>query len=400
MRILLLGESSFVHSTLRKGFRELGHDVVVISEGNKHNNCPRDVDLKRNMRYGVFGGLGVLWKLLINARYLFGNDIVQIHNFQFVPLKVGWNRILLMILKWGNKKLVKCCWTDDPVVFKGQAAGMLRYSDTHIQTRVINDVEDNRKRFAEQMMSDYIHCCDYANRRADALLPCLYEYYVYYNLPQYRDKLYYMPLPMEIPETVFSVQCSVVSENKQLNTQDTIHNTENQLNTKHLTLNTPVKVLVGIQSKRDYMKGAGIIAGLVERVAAENPGKIEVKRVYDVPYNEYLKMLDEADVLVDQLYSYTPSMNSLAAMAHGTVVIGGGEEEYYEFIGEKTLRPIINVRPEDDEYNMKMLRDTLLYPNKIEQMKREGLEFVHKHHDYVKVAEGLIVFYEKILAGK
>lgn len=369
MRILLLGESSFVHSTLRKGFRELGHDVVVISDGNKHNNCPRDVDLKRNMRYGVFGGLGVLWKLLINARYLFGNDIVQIHNFQFVPLKVGWNRILLMILKWGNKKLVKCCWTDDPVVFKGQAAGMLRYSDTHIQTRVINDVEDNRKRFAEQMMPDYILCCDYANNRADALLPCLYEYYVYYNLPQYRDKLYYMPLPMEIPEI---------------------------LHAPHSSLHTPIKVLVGIQSKRDYMKGAGIIADLVERVAAENPGKIDVKRVYDVPYNEYLKMLDEADVLVDQLYSYTPSMNSLAAMAHGTVVIGGGEEEYYEFIGEKTLRPIINVRPEDDEYNLKMLRDTLLYPDKIERMKREGLEFVHKHHDYVKVAKGLIEIYDKL----
>ncbi len=60
-------------------------------------------------------------------------------------------------------------------------------------------------------------------------------------------------------------------------------------------------------------------------------------------------MLDEADVLVDQFYSYTPSMNSLAAMARGTVVIGGGEEEYYEFIGETELRPIINVSPEYSE---------------------------------------------------
>ena len=67
-------------------------------------------------------------------------------------------------------------------------------------------------------------------------------------------------------------------------------------------------------------------------------------------------MLEEADVLVDQLYSYTPSMNSLAAMARGTVVIGGGEEEYYDFIGEKELRPIINVRPHEEEYNLKGLR--------------------------------------------
>ena len=162
----------------------------------------------------------------------------------------------------------------------------------------------------------------------------------------------------------------------------------------------PVKVLVGIQSDRDYMKGAEVIAKYVERIAAENPGSLEVKKVYDVPYNDYLKMLDEADVLVDQLYSYTPSMNSLAAMAHGTVVIGGGEEEYYDFIGEKELRPIINVRPEEDEYNMKMLRETLLYPEKIEDMKRQGIEFVRKYHDHVRVAEKYIKLYEQLLKDK
>ena len=43
-----------------------------------------------------------------------------------------------------------------------------------------------------------------------------------------------------------------------------------------------------------------------------------------VPLEEYKRMLAEADVLVDQLYSFTPSMNSLQAMALGTVVIGGG----------------------------------------------------------------------------
>ena len=50
MKILLLGEASFVHSTLRKGFSELGHEVILMSDGNKRNNCPRDVDLKRNMK--------------------------------------------------------------------------------------------------------------------------------------------------------------------------------------------------------------------------------------------------------------------------------------------------------------------------------------------------------------
>ena len=109
-------------------------------------------------------------------------------------------------------------------------------------------------------------------------------------------------------------------------------------------------------------------------------------------------MLEEADVLVDQLYSYTPSMNSLAAMARGTVVIGGGEEEYYDFIGEKELRPIINVRPHDNEYNLNVLREALLTPGRISKMSRESAAFVRKHHDYIKVSRQYIEVYDRLLS--
>lgn len=369
MRVLLLGEASFVHSTLREGFRALGHDVILMSNGNNGRNCPRDIDLERDMRWGKLGGLGVLWKLLKNVKYLFGNDIVQIHNFQFVPLKMGWNKMLLALLKIGNKKVVKYCLGDDVVVLDRQAEGILRYCDTHIGKRPIN-VKENELRQEEQHLPSYISCCCYANRKADALIPCLYEYYLCYDIPEYHDKLHYISLPIEIP-------------NK-------------KLLTSHSSLHTSVKVLVGIQKERDYLKGAAYIGKLVEQVAKEYSGKIEVKTVYDVPYNDYLKLLDEADVLVDQLYSYTPSMNSIAAMAHGTVVIGGGEEEYYDFIGEKELRPIINVRPEEDEYNINVLRNVLPYKEKIIELKRQGMEFVCKYHDHLKVCQNFIDMYESL----
>ena len=149
-----------------------------------------------------------------------------------------------------------------------------------------------------------------------------------------------------------------------------------------------LKVLVGIQPKRDYLKGAKRIASFVESVARRHPGKIEIKYVEGVPYDEYMHMLDKADVLVDQLYSYTPSMNSLAAMARGTVVIGGGEEEYYEFIGEKTLRPIINVRPDvPDEENITAIERALFTDGMLERMAQESIQFVHKYHDYRLVAK-------------
>ena len=47
MRILLLGDYSNVHATLADGLRQLGHTVVVASDGDGWKNYPRDVDLAR-----------------------------------------------------------------------------------------------------------------------------------------------------------------------------------------------------------------------------------------------------------------------------------------------------------------------------------------------------------------
>ena len=365
MKILLLGEASFVHSTLRKGFEALGHNVTLVSAGCIWD-CPRDIDLSRDMRWGKLSGLKVIWKILINLHVFIGNDIVQMNDFHTIPLKLGWNKLFFKFIKCFNKNVVRGCWGDDIVVFDAQAKGVLAYSDTHIGKKAIN-VEENKWRIEEQHLPEFLSCCRYVNKHADAFAACLYEYYMYYNKDEYRSRLHYMPLPIEIPDDK-----NIIVKGE----------------------HWPIMVLVGIQKRRDFIKGASIIGELIEKIAAEHPDKVVVNKVYDVPYIEYCKMLEEADVLVDQLYSYTPSMNSLAAMARGTVVIGGGEEEYYDFIGEKELRPIINVRPHEEEYNLKVLREALLTPGRISKMSRESAAFVRKHHDYMKVSRQYMEMFE------
>jgi glycosyltransferase involved in cell wall biosynthesis len=80
-------------------------------------------------------------------------------------------------------------------------------------------------------------------------------------------------------------------------------------------------------------------------------------------------------------------------------IYGGGEEEYYEFIGEDTLRPIINVRPDvPDEENIATIEHALFTDGMLERMQREGVEFVHKYHDYRHVAEQYEQLYRSLLA--
>ena len=70
---------------------------------------------------------------------------------------------------------------------------------------------------------------------------------------------------------------------------------------------------------------------------AITPKKAEMIKVESVPFEKYQNLMNSSDLLLDQLYSYTPAMNALLAMAKGIIVVGGGEEENYEILGEKRI---------------------------------------------------------------
>ena len=79
-------------------------------------------------------------------------------------------------------------------------------------------------------------------------------------------------------------------------------------------------------------------------------------------------------------------MNSLLAMSKGIICIGGGENEGYELIKENDLRPIINVKP-NYESVYKELKDLVCNPIRVKQLKLQSVQYVMKHHDYIKVAK-------------
>ena len=319
-----------------------------------------------------------------------------------------WNTLLLRFLKLTNRCVVKGCFGDDPQIFRRQAQGVPAYSDTFWSGQLQN-TDLHRDRIAEVVEHGAEASWRKTTAMADALVPCLYEYWLDYNEPPYAAKLHYIPLPMECEKMVRWCDGEMVKwcngemvrwcNGEMVRCVGNVTTSPSHPNNSQLAPSHPITILIGLQPKRDFMKGAMNIATFVEEVARRHPGKVYIKYVEGVPYDEYMRLLAEADVLVDQLYSYTPSMNSLAAMARGTVVIGGGEEEYYEFIGEKTLRPIINVRPDvPDEENIATIERALFTDGTLERMRCESVEFVHKYHDYRHVAEQYEQLYRSLLA--
>lgn len=151
------------------------------------------------------------------------------------------------------------------------------------------------------------------------------------------------------------------------------------------------------------MKGTDRIEPLLDRLAQEFPDRIELKKVVSVPFEEYRRLVSEADVVADQLYSFTPAMGALESMSQGKVVISGYESDYRDFL--KELYPdsshdaadtlldhpgIINLRPFDDERNYEILRQTLTDANKIARLQQCSQAFVRRYHNADDVARQFV----------
>ena len=131
-----------------------------------------------------------------------------------------------------------------------------------------------------------------------------------------------------------------------------------------------------------------------EAVLAKYPDRMILQKAEGIPFDEYQHMMNSSDVILDQLYAYTPAMNALLAMSKGIVVMGGGEPENYEILGETEFRPIVNIEPNYDSVCHE-LEQLVLHPERIPALKRESIEYIKKHHDFKKVAMQYVDFWNR-----
>lgn len=365
MKILLLNECSNLHTTLAKGLKAIGHEVLTVSGGNGWRNYPRDISLVRHnsSHWDGIRYLAQLYALLPRLRHF---DIVQVNNPIFFDVKAERHFFIYDYLRRHNKKFflgafgtdyywVKTCMEQKP----------LRYSDHNIgnNLRSYAEAEKDRREWLgtprEQLNKKIAQDCD-------GIIPCLYEYWVCYK-DLFPDKTRFIPLPIELPIEP-SADISVTPKT--------------------------VRIFIGIDRARNEYKGTDIMYQAAIDVQRSYPERCEVVKAENVPFAQYQQMMDTSDILLDQLYSYTPAMNALLAMSKGIVVVGGGEPENYEILGEKDLRPIVNVEPNYESVYHE-LEQLVLHPDRLPELKRQSIEYIKKHHDFIKVAMQYVDFWSR-----
>ena len=379
MKILLIGEYSNVHATLAEGLRKLGHHVTVLSNGDFWKNYPRDIDLVR--KPGKLGGIMYMMKLYTIVHKLRGYDIVQLINPMFLELKAECIFPIYQYLRKHNKKVilggfgmdyywVNVCCKDKP----------LRYSDFNIGDKLRTNTDALKER-KDWLGTEKGRLNQMIAEDCDGIITGLYEYWACYQ-PSFPQKTTFIPFPIK-PQLITpgNSNSHTYVENHQV-----------------IPLDIPkkVKLFIGINKSRSEYKGTDIMLKAAQDIAKKYPDKTELRIAESIPFAEYVKMMNGSDAILDQLYSYTPSMNPLEAMARGIICIGGGEPENYEIIHEDKLRPIINVLPNYESVYQK-LEHLVLHPELVPLLKQQSIEYISKHHDYIKVAKRYEAFYQKLL---
>ena len=357
MKILLLGDYSNVHATLAQGLRELGHEVTVASDGDGWKNYPRDIDLYRDLNWGRIKTLRYFWHLIKEFRKFRGYDVVQLINPVFLPLKAERMMPFYNYLRRHNKRVFLGAFGMDHYWVKaGLDCTTFRYSDFNMGPEV-RESEENDIWIRDWLRGAKGELNQRIAKDCDGIIAGLYEYYAAY-LPYFREKMVFIPFPI-VPNTTVAIKAEAPQR---------------------------VRFFIGIQRNRSEYKGTDIMLRALEQLAQEMPDRCEVVRVESVPFAEYVQLMNGSDVILDQLYSYTPAMNALEAMARGLIVVGGAEPEHYALMQEEDLRPIINVLP-NEESVYGVLREIALHPERVPQLKRDSITYIRKHHDYVKVAQ-------------
>lgn len=363
MRVLLLGDYSNVHHTLAEGLRALGHEVTVASDGDGWKNYPRDIDWKRTSL------LSTLWRIVKAFWGFRGYDVVQLINPIFLPLKAERHGWFYRYLRRFNKKLFLGAFGMDHYWVKaGTDCHTFRYSDFNLGAKRRHSAEN------DAFIKDWLHgekgkLNRYIAEDCDGIVAGLYEYYRSYA-PEYDDKLTYIPFPIRVDVA------DEMGAGKQFE--------------KGVSR---VRFFIGIQRARHAYKGTDLLLEALKKVVARYPEHCEIVQVENRPFEEYRRLLLSSHVLLDQIYSYTPAMNALEAMARGLVVVSGAEPEYYALQGEAALRPIVNVLPEArDIYEQlcRIVEERAMLP----QRSKDSRTFVARYHDHLKVAQMYVDYWK------
>lgn len=370
MKILLIGEFSRLHNSLKEGLVQLGHQVTIVGTGDDFKKYDIDFSIHpslivknkfitklKNVIYR-FTKIDLL-KLETGLRFylllkqLKGYDYVQLINsdaLETFPTFEIW--LYKKLLKQNGTISLLICGEDTPIV-DYHLAGRARYS-------ILTPLEN------------------------DSSLKTAYHYTLKYATPSYRKLFEWVKQHSKV---LITSDLDYTLPMREMGYDVThIPNPVNvdTINFEPLDITDRIVIFLGINRLSYIKKGIAYFEQALAVIKEKYPDRVEVVVTENVPYAEYIQTYDRAHIILDQIFGYDQGYNALEAMAKGKVVFTCAEDEFMKFY-ELTERVAVNTLP-DANLIVAELSYLIENPGEIAAIGRRARVFIGKKHNYIEMA--------------
>ncbi|OIQ30752.1 MAG: glycosyl transferase family 1 [Bacteroidetes bacterium MedPE-SWsnd-G2] len=370
MKILLLGEYSRLHNSLKEGLEQLNHDVTIAGTSDYFKNYPTDILFKTKYTSGV---LGLIRKLIfklsgvditsLDLKKQFQNKQTELENYDIVQLinecpintvpKIE-GQLLDFIFKANKNVFLLSCGTDH-ISVKYAADGHFKYS-------VLTPYEQNRgskKDFWHVIMyltAPYEKHHKFVYKNIRGVIATDFDYHI--PLEGHPKYLGFIPNPINVEKLKFS----------------------------KLDFSSKLVIFHGINSSNYYKKGNDIFEQALDLLSEESKLKVEIITVRSLPYIKYIETFNRAHIVLDQVFSYDQGYNALEAMAKGKVVFTGAETPWLSHFNLEADTVAINAEPNAKVIASK-LESLINNPEQLQTISNNARAFIEREHNYIKIAE-------------
>lgn len=353
MKIFIgLTEIAGIAANYAKGFRELGHETyVVLTQKNKYYEDPiYDLILSRS-GFNSSAGFAYWWDLFKRKARLANlfpgildrfDVFVFLWGTSFLPYSLDY-----FFIKNAGRKMVSTFWGSE-----------IRYGAALYQEMKILGVADEIKPFLDLLRtsshastySKKKRVVDSAERFADLIL----------SQPGYGQLQTRPYMRANVPIDLRLLQFQIPDRK--------------------------VPLILHIPSNRG-VKGTEYILETIRNLHTEGLN-FDFRLVENMPNEGVRKLLGDADIVIDELFSETVGVLSAEAMASGTVVLVRYMPEY---AAVPSGCPAVNVTKDT---LMDKLREVIVDRKLRRQLAEAGRPYVEANNDHVKVASDILHWLE------
>ncbi len=348
MKFTLLGEYSGLHHAVKKGLVALGHDVMLISDGDRRKNIEADIRLDSLCRLLPQGRLNSLYSSVYKLKNLSADHLSIIS-----PILLGGGRYVRELFSFNLLRRALDKATTSSLCAAGSDSFWLNYVST-LNYHPFDSPVDTKPAFS-QFPADLLN--QHVARRVDKIIGFTPDYYyAYASNTSFSAKTYQVPM----------VGCSLMQASPEC----------------YSPRKSKVTVLFG--SNKSAFKGGPVIISALKKFQSHHQD-VEILAPSMCSYNEWFEYVRRSDILVDQCRTYSYGVNALLGMALGKIVLTGWSWPPME-IFDFEMPPVISITP---TVNSVFNSLCLAYRNFRDgrHMPEVSSEFYNSYHSPVVVAK-------------